>query len=151
MLRGYGRLYNHGRFLPIMPPYEELDHTADWSFRVSASSRGELFLEAAEALYELGGVKTASEPGGEKNLVLQADDLEGLFVVWLNELLYIVEHDRLALRDMRIGELSDTRLRVSGRPAEILSVGKYIKAATYSGLHITHSAGVWQATVVLDV
>ena len=134
-----------------MPPYEELDHTADWSFRVSASSRGELFLEAAEALYGLGGVKTDTEPGEEKTIELQGDDPESLFVLWLNELLYLVEHDRLAMCDLKIEELTDTRLRASGRPAEILSAGKYIKAATYSGLHITHSAGVWQATVVLDV
>jgi SHS2 domain-containing protein len=134
-----------------MPPYEELDHTADWSFHVSASTREQLFLEAADALYELGGVKTVPEPGGEKTIRLQGDDPESLFVLWLNELLYLVEHDRLALRDMRIEELTDTRLRASGRTAEILSAGKYIKAATYSGLHITETAGVWQATVVLDV
>ncbi len=134
-----------------MPPYEELDHTADWSFRVSASSREELFLEAADALFELGGVKTVSEPGGEKTIKLEGGDPESLFVLWLNELLYLAEHDRVALRDVRFEVLTDTSLRASGRPAEILSVGKYIKAATYSGLQIAHSAGVWQATVVLDV
>ena len=134
-----------------MPPYEELDHTADWSFRVSASSREELFLEAVAALYDLGSVKTNPEPGEEKTIELQADDLEGLFVLWLNEILYLAEHDRLAMRDMRIEVLARTRLRVSGRTAEILSAGKDIKAATYSGLHITETKGVWQATVVLDV
>jgi len=134
-----------------MPPYEELDHTADWSYRVSASSREELFLEAVEALYDLGSVKTESEPGEKKTIELQADDPEGLFVLWLNEILYLAEHNRLAVRELRIEELTDTRLRASGRTAVILSAGKYIKAATYSGLHITEAAGVWQATVVLDV
>jgi SHS2 domain-containing protein len=33
----------------------------------------------------------------------------------------------------------------------VRSVGKYIKAATYSGLRITEQDGVWQVTVVLDV
>jgi len=134
-----------------MPPYEELDHTADWSFRVSASSREALFTEAADALYELGGVKTIPDPGGIRTVNLRADDPEGLFVLWLNELLYLAEHDRLALREMRIEELTDTRLRATGRTLEILSAGKYIKAATYSGLLITEAVGVWQATVVLDV
>jgi SHS2 domain-containing protein len=134
-----------------MPPYEELDHTADWSFRVSASSREGLFQEAAGALYELGGVKTVPDPGGIRTINLQADDPEGLFVLWLNELLYLAEHDRLALRDFRIEALTDTSLNATGRPAEILAAGKYIKAVTYSGLHITETAGVWQATVVLDV
>jgi SHS2 domain-containing protein len=134
-----------------MPPYEELDHTADWSFRVSAPSRAALFAEAANALYALGGVQTESEPGDRKEIILNADDPEGLFVLWLNELLYLAEHDHLALRDLRIEELTNFSLRACGRSVEILSAGKYIKAATYSGLHITEAAGVWQATVVLDV
>ncbi|MBN2084863.1 MAG: archease [Anaerolineales bacterium] len=134
-----------------MPPFEELDHTADWSFRASAPSREALFLEAADALYELGGVRTVPDPGASRTLHLEADDPESLLVSWLNELLYLAEHDRLALRELRIESLTDISLRVSGRPAEILAVGKHIKAATYSGLHITESAGAWLATVVLDV
>jgi SHS2 domain-containing protein len=134
-----------------MPPYEELDHTADWSFRVHAASRELLFAEAADALYELGGVQTGPDAGDRKTISLNADDLEGLFVLWLNELLYLAEHDRLALQELSIEALTDTSLKVTGRPVEILAVGKYIKAATYSGLHITENAGVWQATVVLDV
>jgi SHS2 domain-containing protein len=134
-----------------MPPYEELDHTADWSFRVHASSREALFAEAANALYEIGGVQTGPETGDPRIISLEADDPEGLFVLWLNELLYLAEHDRLALRNVRIEALSDTGLRVSGSSAEILAAGKYIKAVTYSGLHITEADGVWNATVVLDV
>jgi len=134
-----------------MPPYEEVDHTADWSFRVRASSREGLFTEAAVALYEMGGVQGGSVAETTKAVRLQADDLEGLFILWLNELLFLLDHDHLALRNIRIERLTNTDLQTSGQAVEVLAVGKYTKAATYSGLRITEAGGTWQATVVLDV
>ncbi len=134
-----------------MPPFEEIDHTADRAFRVSAASRESLFAEAAEALYRIGGLEM--EPASEKlkSIRLRADDPESLLVLWLNELVYLLDRERLALREIRIDRLTDNELQASGREAGIRSVGKYIKAATYSGLRITQQGGVWQATVVLDV
>jgi SHS2 domain-containing protein len=134
-----------------MPPFEEIDHTADRAFRVSASSRELLFADAAEALYRIGGldVKPASEKS--RKILLRADDPESLLILWLNELVFLLDHERLALREIRIDRLIDTELRAAGREAQVRSVGKYIKAATYSGLRITEQGGLWQAEVVLDV
>lgn len=134
-----------------MPPFEEIDHTADWAFRVSAPSREALFSEAAEALYHMGGLETDPPSEEARKILLHADDPESLFIQWLNELVFLLDRERLALRGIQIERLTDTELRVSGRPAKVLAVGKYIKAATYSGLRITETKGVWQATVVLDV
>jgi SHS2 domain-containing protein len=135
----------------MMTPFKEIDHTADRAFRVSAPSREALFAEAAEALYCIGGLET--EPASEKTrkIRLRADDPEGLLILWLNELVFLLDRDRLALREIRIDRLTDTELQASGHPADVRSVGKYIKAATYSGLRITEQDGVWQVTVVLDV
>ncbi len=132
-----------------MPPFEEIEHTADWAFRVHAASLAGLFADAADALYALGGVQTG-RLGGRKTLRLRADDPEGLFIQWLNELLFLIEQDRTALREIRIA-LEGSELTAEGRAAEVLSVGKYIKAATYSGLRIRQENGGWQAEVVLDV
>jgi SHS2 domain-containing protein len=134
-----------------MPPYEEIDHTADWSFRVRAPSREMLFTDSAKALYDMASIQTGGESGGLKKISLQADDWEGLFIMWLNELLFLLDHDQLALLDFQVEELQETRLCISGRAAEVTAVGKYIKAATYSGLQITQADDGWQATVVLDV
>jgi SHS2 domain-containing protein len=131
-------------------PYEEIDHTADWAFRVRAPSREDLFREAAEALYALGGIETRTG-GGERSIHLQADDAEGLFILWLNELLFLLEEEQIALRDVRIERLTGTELGASGRAAEVTAVGKYIKAATYSGFRILEEDGFWRAEVVLDV
>jgi SHS2 domain-containing protein len=134
-----------------MPPFEEIDHTADRAFRVSAASREELFAEAAEALYRTGGVET--EPASEKSreVHLQADDPESLLILWLNELVFLLDRERLALREIRIKQLTDTELLAAGHEAGVRSVEKYIKAATYSGLRIIRQDGLWQATVVVDV
>lgn len=147
---GEGRGYNlPGN--PTMPPFEEIDHTADWSFRVSASSREELFTEAAEAIYKLGGMQPGPAVEESKTIRLQGDDPEGLFVLWLNELLFLLDHDHLALKNIRIERLEGNELQASGRAVEAIAVEKYIKAATYSGLRITEANGIWQATVVVDV
>ena len=134
-----------------MPPFEEVDNTADWSFRVSAPSRETLFTEAAEALYRIDGVETESASKQIRKVLLAADDLESLFIQWLNELVFLLDRERLALREICIERLTDTELQAVGSAMEVRSVGKYIKAATYSGLRITQERGVWQATVVLDV
>jgi SHS2 domain-containing protein len=134
-----------------MTPFEEIDHTADWAFRVSAPSREGLFLEAAEALYHMAGLQTESTLARTRKINLRSDDPESLFIQWLNELIFLMDRERLALREIRINRLTDTELRASGYTAEIQSVGKYIKAATYSGLRITELNGEWQAAVVLDV
>jgi SHS2 domain-containing protein len=134
-----------------MSPFEEIDHTADWAFRVKAPSREALFKEAAEALYHMAGLQTAPAADRARKILLRSGDQESLFIQWLNELVFLLDRERLALREIRINRLTDTELRASGCAVEVLAVGKYIKAATYSGLRISEEGGVWQATVVLDV
>jgi SHS2 domain-containing protein len=134
-----------------MSPYEEIDNTADWAFRVSAPSSMALFTEAAEALYHMGGVKMDPASGKIRKILLFADDPESLFIQWLNELIFLLDRENLALHKIQIDQLTETELIASGHPAEVRSVGKYVKAATYSGLRITRTDGIWQATVVLDV
>jgi SHS2 domain-containing protein len=134
-----------------MPPFEEIDHTADRAFRVRATSREGLFQDAAKALYSLGAVILSGAPGGKKEFSFQADDIEGLLIQWLNELLFLLEYDRMAVREVRIEHLTDTVLRASGQAAQVLAVGKNIKAATYSGMRILERDGTWETTVVVDV
>jgi SHS2 domain-containing protein len=135
-----------------MPPFAEVEHTADWAFRVWSDSRAGLFQEAAAALYRMGGVQVeVKDEGARRRIDLRADDPEGLLVQWLNEILFLLDHDRLALNDIRIERLTDTELAVSGRPVGVTAAGKYIKAATYSGLRIIQSDGNWEATFVVDV
>ena len=134
-----------------MSSFEEIDHTADWAFRVSAPTLEGLFLTAVEAMYQLGGMQTAPAQGTERVIRLESEDREGLLVAWLNEMLFLLEHDRLVLRDLVFEKFSPTEILARGTTAPVVASGKYIKAATYSGLKILQSDAGWEATIVLDV
>jgi SHS2 domain-containing protein len=134
-----------------MSSFEEIDHTADWAFRVRSSSLEGLFLAAMEAIYTLGGVQAGSPAQIEREIQLEAEDAESLLVAWLNEALYLLENQRIALVGLCWEDFSPTALRAKGKPAAVTAVGKYIKAATYSGLKILRTDKGFEATIVLDV
>jgi SHS2 domain-containing protein len=134
-----------------MPDFEEIDHTADWAFRVRAPSLEELFLRALEGMYRLGGVETAPAEGSARAIRLEAGDAESLLVAWLNEALFLLESERVALRDLQWRRFSPTGLDTLGKTLPVHAMGKSIKAATYSGLKILQTEAGFEATIVLDV
>jgi SHS2 domain-containing protein len=134
-----------------MSEYEELDHTADWAFRVQAPTLPELFVRAARATYALAHVTLAPGPRVERAVTLEALDAEGLLVAWLNELLWLWERDELAFDEFAIDALTPTTLAARVRGAPAAEWGKYIKAATYHDLAIRRTAEGYEVTVVLDV
>jgi len=77
--------------------------------------------------------------------------LGSLLVAWLNEALFLLESERVALRDLEWREFSPTALFATGWATPIRAVGKSIKAATYSGLKILRTEAGFAATIVLDV
>jgi SHS2 domain-containing protein len=135
----------------MMSDFEEIDHTADWAFRVRASTLPELFVRAARAVYALAHVTLAPGPRVERAVTLEAIDAESLLVAWLNELLWLWQSERLACDEFDIETLTPTTLvaRVRGAPAA--EWGKDIKAATYHDLAIRRTAEGYEVTVVLDV
>ncbi len=133
-------------------PFEEVPHTADWALRVRGASLADLFVHAAQGMYDLMGGEPAGEaPAEARALALEAADAEGLLVAWLNELLYHTESEGLWFHDFRVWLEGERRLKaeVKGRPATGLK--KYIKAATFHNLRIAEAEGGLEATIVLDV
>jgi SHS2 domain-containing protein len=133
-------------------PYEEVPHTADWALRVCGATLADLFVHAAQGMYDLMG----GEPGGDtpaeaRALTTEAADAESLLVAWLNELLYYTESDGLWFGDFRVRLKGETQLEAmaTGRPAT--SLKKYIKAATFHNLRIAQAEGGLEATIVFDV
>jgi SHS2 domain-containing protein len=141
---------------PAGAEYEELDHTADWAYRVRAATLPGLFVAAARALYDLAGVRLADGPRVERAVALEAVDAESLLVAWLNELLYLYELEGLAFDDFAIDALAPDEptptsiaSRLRGAPAA--EWGKYVKAVTYHDLSIRRTAAGYETTLVLDV
>lgn len=133
-----------------MKRFEEIPHTADWSFRAFGKDVRELFENAAHAIFALEG----AEPG-EANIVrtvhVTGIDYESLLVNWLTELLWLQESNRETYHRFQIETLTPTELRAQVFGAPLTQLNKIIKAVTYHNLKVEQTAEGWQATVVVDV
>ena len=135
-----------------MKRFEEIPHTADWSFRAFGRNQRELFANAAHALFELeGATPRANAQSVGRDVRVEGIDPEALLVGWLNELLYLQEQHREVYERFDIAELTPTALvaQISGKPRG--KMDKIIKAVTFHNLKIEQTQNGWQAVVVVDV
>jgi SHS2 domain-containing protein len=140
-----------------MGRYELFEHTADVGLRVQAATLEELFAEAARGAFALIVENPeAITPRETVAIELESEDLEGLFVDWLRELIFRFETEHLLLCDVHI-QLSDNnrRLRADcrGEPADWSRhlPGNELKAVTYHGLRVERTPHGWEAEVILDI
>jgi 2-amino-4-hydroxy-6-hydroxymethyldihydropteridine diphosphokinase len=161
----YAKLTNEGLSAPraFTDAFEgeEIDHTADEGFLVTASGRADLLAAAAEALGALIVDPSSVEPVTRIEVKVEASDAsdwgddERLFA-WLAEVLYHLDGGRLALRRAVI-----TRDDPSGIEGflfgEALDEARHavrgaLKAITWHALEIGPVMdGRWRAQVVVDV
>jgi SHS2 domain-containing protein len=135
-----------------MKRFEEIPHTADWSFRVFGRDMRELFENAAHAIFALEGARARPEASEtQREVHVTALDYESLLVNWLTELLWLQESHREMYHRFDITLLTPTELcaRVFGAPFS--QVDKIIKAVTYHNLSIQQTTDGWEAVVVVDV
>ena len=134
-----------------MTSFEEIEHTADWAYRVRADNLSDLFRQAAFGLYSLVGMQLASPASVTRTITLKGIDAESLLVAWLNELLYLHESEGLGFSHIEIQHLDTTSLqaRLTGAPTQQWL--KDIKAVTYHNLSISQSESGVEVTLVLDV
>lgn len=138
-----------------MHTYRTIEHTADIGVEVRAGTVSELFKGAAYAMLSLMVDVSGVCAGIKRGIELEAEDLDELMFVWLNELLFVMESERLVFSGF---DVSVTGLRLAavihGEPLEEgrHSFNSEIKAATYHGLSIERTDdGGWKARVIFDV
>jgi len=132
-----------------------IEHTADIGIEVEADDLGELFSAAAGGMAALvvdpAGVKVTMH----REVTLEANDSEELMFKWLNELLFMIDAEGVALSRFEVEDVTGTRLRavVRGEPLDLdrHEVGEEIKAATYHGLVVERRGAGWFARVIFDV
>jgi SHS2 domain-containing protein len=132
------------------PPYEEVEHTADWALRARGRTLDELFANAARGMMEMQQSKAQTGEVMERELVIEGADREGLLVNWLNELLYLQERGE-AYSEFHVVEISPVRLKAQLRGRKQQKGNRSIKAVTFHGLELKEASGIWEATVVMDV
>jgi SHS2 domain-containing protein len=133
--------------------FEVLEHTADVGLRITAGTPEALFEAAAEGLATLEDAWFPGE-GRARDVVVEASDLPGLLVAWLDELLYLRDAEDVVFGGFEVQEAAEGRLRsrvaTAPRGGRVLeSAG--VKAATYHGLRFERTNGGWTADVYLDV
>ena len=135
--------------------FEILEHTADIGFRAQGATPAELFETSALALasiaYELEGIS----PRLQYPLAAAGPDYEGLLVNWLNEVLYRIDGERLALCHFRVAEISPTGVSgvAAGEPRNPARhrARLIVKGVTYHQLRVAETSDGWWAQVYLDI
>ena len=134
--------------------YEIIEHTADIGIRVKAKDLRGLFSQSALAMFDIiAEEKSTKNKPQEIKVEQSADDLEGLFVNWLNELLSLSAVKELIFYDLQINKIEKNLLQAVavGRSVSDYNVNVEIKAATYHELKIEKLEDDWQAQVIFDV
>jgi SHS2 domain-containing protein len=131
-------------------PYERIEHTADLAIRVTGRDLLDLFVNVAAALFDL----MADPPKAEdrrRDLVVEATDVEELFVDWLNQLIFLHEVYCETYTRFDITALSPTELRATVYGGPTSRKVKTIKAATFHELVVAETDEGAFAQVVFDV
>jgi len=135
-------------------PYEVIDHTADIGIIARGSDPADLFSNAARGMLSLMIDVSTLYRDTTREVILEARDQEILLVQWLNELVYIMYSEKLALWEFDIS-IEESRLtaRCSGQKLDFHKhqLLREIKAATYHDLQIVVRGGEYSAKIIFDI
>lgn len=138
-----------------MKNYEIFEHTADIGVRVKGKDLKDLFKNAGLSVFQISSRKqfAKNKTRTDIKIKLSSDNLENLFVDWLNELLSLSAAKGLIFYNIKINRLEDRAIEAIAAGSDInnYKVNTEIKAATYHQLKIAQTKSGWQADIILDV
>jgi SHS2 domain-containing protein len=148
-----------------MKSFESFDHTADVGLRIYGRDLKQLFVHAAQGMFDLiAEVKKGRSLPERKEVRLKIEALsqEELLVGWLRELLYLASTQQLFFTDFKIIQLEEETPKVIPLRIQAEVVGekvnetkhvlkKEVKAVTYHGLSLKQGKKSWVAEVIFDV
>ncbi len=128
--------------------------TADKRLIAYGKNLKELFQNAALGMFsEIVDLEKIGEAEDKWIEIKEAEDMEGLLIDWLNELLFNYDCESFVGKRYEIKLLEKNCLKVhihGSRVSGELVIGE-IKAATYHEVEILHRIGFLEARVILDV
>jgi SHS2 domain-containing protein len=135
--------------------FEVLAHTADIGFRAKAENLRELFEAAARALVAIAMDNHDVNPVKSIAISATGDSNESLLVNWLNEVLYCLDGERLAIAQCKVRDLTEVRVtgEVLGEPRNAArhEPRMVVKGVTYHQLKIEKDERGWSCEVYVDV
>lgn len=142
-----------------MNPFEIIDHTADVGIKVWGPTLTELFENAAKGMFHI--ISCGKWPcGGERikrkaELRNNTDVLEELLVIWLSEILYIFNKEKICLDNFKITGLNNAKLsaEIEGSSMDLYQSNNYteIKAVTFHNLKIDEDVNGFSCVIIFDV
>jgi SHS2 domain-containing protein len=135
--------------------YETFDHTADVGLRIGAATLPELFAEAGRGFSSLIVANLADvRPVEERTIRVAGTDPDYLLFDWLNELVYLLDHEHLVFAEFSVAH-DEAGLTAVCR-GEKLDRDRHqleheVKAITYHDLKVEQTDGGWLAEVILDI
>ena len=140
-----------------MSNYKFFDHTADIGMEVTGRTRKELFVNAAEALFDVMIENKTGEVAANKlrKITVEGLDIADLLINYLRELLYLFNGEKFMTGSCEIVQFTNKEIqaRLTGEsfnPKKDL-IKTEIKAVTYSGLNVEKNKSGWKASIIFDV
>lgn len=136
-----------------MNGFEILEHTADVGVQAHGASAERVFEQATRGLLDITGAR--AEGSGERVAIeVDANDLGGALVDWLEEVLYLQDARDSVITELKVESATDTHVsgwvEIAPRTGDI--EGTAVKAITYHQLRVSrHPNGTWLATVYFDI
>lgn len=137
-----------------MADFEIIEHTADVGVEARAETLEELFAQATLGLLSVIGAFLPGQ-GTRLDVRIEARDLGGLLVDWLNEILYLQDARDQVVTDLDVRAVDqtpsaiDATLALRQRTEEL--EGTAVKAVTFHGLVVEPRTQGWFARVYVDV
>jgi SHS2 domain-containing protein len=135
-------------------PFETFEHPADVGIVAYGADLPELFANAARGMFQFMIDPDQVRAAESRPLTVKAEDLEGLLVAWLNDLLLVLNGDGFVPARFQVHAVNPTRVEASleGEPVDPdrHRFRLDVKAATYHTLSVKQSNG-WEARVLFDV
>ena len=125
-----------------MSNYKFFNHTADIGVEITGSTKKDLFVNAAEALFD---VMIENKTGA---------DVSDLLINFLREILYLFNGEKFIINSCEIIKFTNKELqaRLTGESFDrkIHLIKTEIKAVTYSGLTVDRVKASWRARIIFD-
>jgi len=137
-----------------MKEYEYFEHQADVGIIGFGKTLEESFENGAKAMFQIMVELNSVNPVSEVKIRASADDVEALFVEWLNELLAQKDIKNMMFSEFKV-KINDGNLEGVAR-GETLDLNKHklkteVKAASYSQLRVEKTEKGFKAQCVVDV
>jgi len=129
------------------------DMTSDVVYEAYGKTLKEVFVNAAEGMFEVICQKDKIEPKDSVEVDIMADDIEDLMFNWLQELIALVDVEEMFFSKFEIISINDTKLKakVYGEPISPAKGETVVKSLTYYKYKFEKVSKGYKVTVSLDI